>query len=361
MATLIETLEKRVKEIGYDAYLVADQMDIRYLTGIPVPQTSFLLVRPNGDHMIYVVSDTLRTAQLKLGMEYKIRVAEVGQPSPLDLLVADLPGMRLRRVGFDALPADVYLTLTEKVSDTTFAPGPDAMWGMRVIKSDEEIEYIRKAAKIADEGQKTAANVIRPGMREFEVAAEVEYTMRVLGSEDEGHRTIVTSGPRTILAVVSGYTTERKIRDGELVVVDTGATINGYRSDIGRTYVAGKPTPKQKEIYQLIRKAWGAAFACVKPGTVAADADVAGRKVLGEYEEYFDHELGHGLGLSFEPPFLGKGRKDVFRENMVVALELGLYIDSFGGMLVEDTVLVTKDGAERLSSPPLDWRADPTD
>jgi Xaa-Pro aminopeptidase len=192
-------------------------------------------------------------------------------------------------------------------------------------------------------------------MREYEVAAEVEYAMRMLGSEDEGHRTVVTSGPRTALGVGSGFTTDREMREGELVIVDTGATVNRYRTDLGRPYVLGKPTGRQKEIYNLVREAWHAAFTCVRPGAIAGDVDAAARRVFGEYEKYFDHEIGHGMGLTFEPPALGKNSKDMLKENMVVTVEPGLYIDGFGGILVEDTTVVIKDGAQRLSAPPLDW------
>jgi len=105
----------------------------------------------------------------------------------------------------------------------------------------------------------------------------------------------------------------------------------------------------------LVKNAWAASFACVKPGAIAGDVDAAARKVFGEYEKYFDHEVGHGVGLTFEPPALGKGSTDVLKENMTVTVEPGLYIDGFGGMLVEDTTVIVKDRAERLTAPPLDW------
>jgi Xaa-Pro aminopeptidase len=187
------------------------------------------------------------------------------------------------------------------------------------------------------------------------VGAEVDYAMGCLGSEDEGHKTIVTSGPRTALANTSGHITDREIREGDLVVVDTGATVKGYRTDLGRAYVVGKPTPRQQEIHRLVRGAWKAAFQAVRPGAIADDLDVAARKVLGNYEQYFNQEAGHGIGLSFEPPFLGKGRKDVLKENMVLAVEIGLYMDDFGGILIEDTVLVTKSGAECLTTVSSGW------
>jgi len=273
----------------------------------------------------------------------------------LELLLADLPTLNLKRVAFDTLTVVFHTQLTEKWKNTQWIPDRAIIWALRTIKSPEEIADIRKAAKFADEGQKTAAEIIKPGMREYEVAAEVEYAMRRRGSEDEGHRTMVTSGPRTVMGVESGYTTDRVIKEGEFVVVDTGATFNDYRTDLGRPYVAGKPTSKQKETYKLLVNAQEAAFVRVKPNVITGDLDVAAREVLGEYEKYFDHELGHGIGLTFEPPALGKNRTDVLKENMVITIEPGLYIDDFGGMILEDTILVTKEGAERLTAPPLDW------
>ena len=354
MTIRIEALRKKVVEQGYDAYLAADEMDICYLTGIPIPQEQLLLVTPDGDDVLYTLSDGFRTATMTVGNKCEIKAADVGQSS-LSLLLVDLPKLKLQKVAFDQLTALAYLKLTEKAKSMTLIPDRETMWALRMIKSPEEIGYIRKAAKIADEAQKTAAEVIKPGMREYEVAAEVEYTMRKLGSEDEGHRTLVSSGPRTTLGMGSGFTTNRRIDEGDIVVVDSGATINGYRTDLGRPYVAGKPTQKQKEIYELIQEAWAAAFACVKPGAIAGDVDTAARKVFGELEKYCDHEVGHGIGLTFEPPAVGKGSKDILKENMAVTVEPGLYIDGFGGMLIEDTTVVIKGGAERLTAPPLDW------
>jgi len=360
MTIRIETLRKKVEELGYDAYLVADGMerhytcDIIYLTGIPAPHAVLLLVNPNGDHVLYTSVHGLKTAKQKVENECQIKAADVDQSS-LELLLEDLPGMDLERIGFATLSAEAYLKLAAKAKNARFIPDRDTMWKLRMIKSKEEISNIRKAAKIANEGQKTAAEVIKPGMREYEVAAEVEHTMRVLGSEDEGHRTVLTSGPRTTLSSESGYTSDRMIKEGELVVVDTGATINGYRTDLGRPYVAGRPTSKQKEIYKLVRSAWNAAFACVKPGAIGGNVDAAARKVFGEYEKHFTHAVGHGIGLTFEPPALEKNSKDVLKENMTVTVEPGLYIDGFGGILVEDTTLVLKDGVEHLTAPPLDW------
>jgi len=361
MTVRIESLRKKVEELRYDAYLVTDAMNVRYLTGIPEPQSPYLLIQHDGDHVLYVLSDGLRASELFVGNECEIKASDFGavigtvEAPSLGLLLADLPEMDLGLVGFDTLSAADYLRLTEKTKNTTFISDRGTIWALRMIKSKEEILNIRKAAEIGEEAHKMAAEVIKPGMREYEVAAEVEYAMRSLGSEDEGHRTVVTSGPRTILGVVGGRTTDRKINKDELVIVDTGATINGYRSDLGRPYVAGKPTSKQKELYTLVRKAWDAAFALVKPGTIAGEVDAAARKAFGEYEKYCIHEVGHGIGLTSEPPALTKNSNHVLKENMAVNVEPALYIDGFGGFIIEDMTLVGKDGAERLTAIPMDW------
>jgi Xaa-Pro aminopeptidase len=350
----IETLRKKIIELGYDAYLVADEMDVRYMTGIPVPQSQLLLVKSDGNHTIYVLSDGLRTAESKVAGFCEIKAADPGKDS-LELLLPDLRGSNIRMLGFDSLLAEIYVKLSDRLREVHFVPDAGTIWSMRMIKSNDEIGNVRKAANIANRGQKTASEIIRPGMREYEVAAEVEHTMRVQGSEDEGHRTVVSSGPRAVFGVASGYSTDRMIKQGEFVIVDTGATIDGYRTDLGRTYLTAKPTPKQKEIYRLVQNAWEAAFSIIRPGAECGDVDAAARKVFGSYEKFFDHEVGHGLGLSFEPPALAKNSKEVLKENMVVTVEPGLYIDDFGAVLIEDTNLVTKYGAERLTALPLSW------
>jgi len=360
MTVRIETLRKKIEELGYDAYLATNELDVYYLTGLPVPQAPYLLVKTDGDHVIYVLSDGLNPATKFVGNVCEVKASKAGlhwgagMPS-LALLLEDLPGMNLKRVGFDTLSFADHQRLIEKSKDTAFIPDRGTMWDMRTIKSKEEVEYIRKALKISEEGMKRAVEVIKPGMREYEVAAEAEYTMRKLGSEDEGHRTILTSGSRTVLGVGSGYCTDRIINEGDLVIVDLGSTINGYRSDLARPYIAGKPTSKQQKIYEVVREAWDAGFACVKPGVIAGDVDAAIRNALGEYAKYLDHEVGHGMGLEHEPPALTVGSKDVFKEDMVVSVESAVNIPDFGYMIIEDLAVIRKDGAERLSDFTMEW------
>jgi Xaa-Pro aminopeptidase len=146
----IQNLRKKIEEHDYDAYIAADETNVGYLTNIPVPQQPLLLVKPDGNHLLYVLSDGLRIAETCVRGECEIKAADVGQSS-LELLLVDLPKTKLKRIAFDSLSAQVYLQLVERAKATMFLPDAETMWELRTIKSPDEIENIRKAAKIADE------------------------------------------------------------------------------------------------------------------------------------------------------------------------------------------------------------------
>ena len=150
-----------------------------------------------------------------------------------------------------------------------------------------------------------------------------------------------------------GGCSDRKIQKGDLVVVDVGATYKSYRSDMTRTFVAGTPSEKQKKLYQTVKTAQDKAFEAVKPKVKAADVDAAARKVIADasYGEYFVHGLGHGVGLEIhEPPTLSPDSKDTLAAGNVVTVEPGVYLVGYGGIRIEDTVLVHKNGAEKLTN-----------
>jgi len=356
----LEILTEKIGDLGYGGYLVTDELNVRYLTGIPAPQAPYLLVRPDGKHILYVMIDAVRIATAKVGAVCEAKAADfytgAGQ-STLEAFLSEFVSAKTKRLGFDALSSEAYLRLREKAKETTLVSDMKTMWAMRMIKSDDEIDAIRKAAKIADVGIRTAAETIKPGVMESEVAAEVEHAMRLAGSElghgIRGHPTGVYSGSRSYMGMF-GDSTSRKIGKDEFVIVDLGAKFDGYLADLARTFVAGKPTTQQQRIYDLVSKAWAASFECVKPGASGGSVDAAGRKVFGEDEKYFNHEGGHGVGLGLpEPPALTKNGLDKLTERMAVTVEPGIYFKDIGGVIIEDTVLVVKDGAERLTAPPL--------
>jgi Xaa-Pro aminopeptidase len=194
---------------------------------------------------------------------------------------------------------------------------------------------------------------VAAGIREYEVAAEIEYAMRKQGSSGTAFETIVASGVYS--AFPHGCCSDRKIREGDLVVVDVGATYKSYRSDMTRTFVAGNPSEKQKKLYQIVKKAQEKAFEAVKPNVKAADVDAAARKIIADagYGDCFVHNLGHGVGLEVhEPPTLSPDSKDVLAAGNVVTVEPGIYLVGYGGVRIEDAVLVQRNGAEKLTNGP---------
>lgn len=225
---------------------------------------------------------------------------------------------------------------------------------LRQVKDATEIENIRIACKIADDAFAKILTIIKPGIREFEVAAELEYFMRRLGSEAAAFTTIVASGWRSSLP--HGTATDKKICAGELVTMDFGATFKDYCSDITRTICVGKASDEQRKIYNLVLDAQLYGLETIKAGKSGKEIDEAVRNRLTDagYEKFFVHGLGHGVGLEIhEEPRLSKLSKcESLLPNMIVTDEPGLYIANFGGVRIEDTVLVTSGKAQALTRSP---------
>jgi Xaa-Pro dipeptidase len=257
-----------------------------------------------------------------------------------------------KKLAVDTLPIESWRALAKAVGgEEKLEPINNLIVELRIKKDEQEIKLIRQACKLADIGMQTAAEIIRPDMKEREVAAEVEYTMRKAGSDGTAFDTIVASG--FCCAYPHGASHERTIEDGDFVVVDLGAKYKFYCSDITRTFIAGKPSEKQTKMFKTIQWAQQKAIDAIKPGVAAKDVDAIARRVVEEagFCDYFVHNLGHGVGLEVhEVPVLSPDSKDVLEAGNVVTVEPGIYLPGFGGVRIEDTVLVTKSGAEKLTS-----------
>jgi Xaa-Pro dipeptidase len=256
------------------------------------------------------------------------------------------------KLAVDSIPIENWQALAKTAGDEKclIAAG-NVIKALRAVKTPDEAELIRQACRLADVGITTAYEVIEPGVGEQEVAAEVEYAMRRQGSSGTAFDTIIASGASS--AFPHGTCTNRTIEDGDLVIVDLGAIVGGYRSDITRTVTAGKVSSKQQEIYGTVKAAQELAFKAVKAGVKAIEVDATARAIIGRagFGDYFVHNLGHGVGLDIhEAPTLSPDSKDILEAGMVVTVEPGIYIVGFGGVRIEDTVLVTEFGAEKLTS-----------
>lgn len=225
---------------------------------------------------------------------------------------------------------------------------------LRQVKDAAEIACIKKACEIADRAFEKILDVLKPEVREVEVAAELEYFMRKFGSERAAFTTIVASGWRGSLP--HGTATDKKIAAGELVTMDFGAVFNGYCSDITRTICIGKASAEQKKIYNAVLTAQLYGLEIITAGKSGVDVDAAVRKNLEDagFGENFVHGLGHGVGLEIhEEPRLSKFSKtENLLPNMIATDEPGLYFENFGGVRIEDTVLVTSGAAQPLTRSP---------
>lgn len=343
----------RIRDIlaqkGVDALLVSDEKNIYYFTGfpwgfrllIPLDRECILFVHSvNYEAAKYATRDI---AGLKIEL---IRVGEKGSQRVLDVI----GGGGFKTIGFDRISATEYIRIRDSLGSLRLECLEEAIWSLRKVKDESELTLIRKAAELTGRGMMKAFEVIRPGLMDWEVAAEIEYEMRRLGSNGVAFDTIVCSGPES--AFPHGGFGERKIEEGDLVVVDVGAKYHGYCADMTRTFVAGKPSETQRELYEIVREAQRLAIERVRSGVKAKDVDKVARKYIADkgYDEYFVHSLGHGVGLDIhEPPTIGPINEETLSSGNVITIEPGIYIPGFGGIRIEDTILVLEDKAIKLT------------
>lgn len=238
-----------------------------------------------------------------------------------------------------------------------FTDATEIMTDLRIVKSSEEIQRIKRAARIADKAMSAAVEAVKPAVAETIVAGEAEYVMRQNGAE-EFFRTYVASGPRSSIA--HGIVSRRKMRKGELVMIDLHPTLDGYHGDICRTVCVGKPSEKQRKAFNAYLKAQRAAVRAAGPSATMTQLENIMHQIFEKegYEEYFVGPPIHGVGLEFEEPplpaghafFHGEEPKDELKPGMVISIgNCGLYLGDFG-VRIEDTVAITEKGCEELTT-----------
>jgi len=226
----------------------------------------------------------------------------------------------------------------------------DQLTNLRSRKVSEEIDKIRGAIRIASDSFLDALPRLKPGAKEKAVGDFLEIRMKRRGGEGPGFSTIVASGPRG--ALPHGKATDKAVEKKELVVIDFGVRFQGYHSDETKTVILGKPDGRQKKIYDLVRRAQERAMKAIRPGVSVRRIDAAARGVIsrGGYGEFFGHGTGHGIGLAVhEPPTISPRGSGVVEAGMIFSVEPGIYIPGWGGVRLEDLVLVTERGCEVLT------------
>ncbi len=264
-----------------------------------------------------------------------------------------LNSLDIASIGFEEeyMSYKTHQELNKLCSDITFVPLEEEIKKMRQIKAQQEIANIQKAIEITERAFEKLLPEIKPGRTEKELAAELEYLLKKEGGEKAAFDFIVASGPRSSLP--HGVASDKKINKGEFITFDFGTYYNNYCSDMTRTVVLGEPSDKQQEVYSIVLKANKLVCEKLQPGMTGAEADAIARDIIKEagYGENFGHGLGHGLGIEVhESPRLSTESETTLKAGMVVTNEPGIYIADWGGVRIEDDLLITEEGCQVLNS-----------
>lgn len=341
-----QTVESGLAGRKLDGLLVSFGPNLRYLSGF-TGSNGLLLMLPGKSTLF---TDPRYTIQAGQECACRVKIAK----GPLaNEVVAAIAKLGLRRVGYEPalMSCDAYQSLEARLpAKASFIAVKGWIEELRMVKSPLEIERIRRSVETNSRAFEQAVGRVRPGMKEQDLAAELEYRMRRLGAEKPSFDTIVAAGVRG--ALPHAQPTAARFRTGELIVVDMGAIEEGYCSDMTRMLFLGAPGAKVKRTYKAVLEAQLAGIDAVRAGARTAAVDAAARKVLKGYglDGAFIHSTGHGLGLEIhEPPRLGKRDKGRLRAGMAITIEPGVYLEGFGGIRIEDTVVVTEKGCEILT------------
>jgi Xaa-Pro aminopeptidase len=344
-------LRKLLRAAGADSLLVTNFTNVTYLTGF-IGDDSYLLVGPKDT---ILVSDPRYTTQLE---EECPDITVSIRPPGKNMLDGVAEAARSAKVANLAIEAEamtvgLYGQFEAKLSKSKLVPASGLVEQLRVIKDKQEIEEIELAARYAEKGFAILRATLRPERTEKEIAADLEYQLRLLGARGCSFPPIIAVGARA--ALPHAQPTDQKIGDGDFVLVDWGATARHYKSDLTRVLVTGKISPKLERVYNVVLKAQLQAIAAIKPGLAGREVDAVARGIIADagFGRHFGHGLGHGLGLDVhEAPRLAAAAEQILKPGMVVTVEPGIYLPGWGGVRIEDDILVTKTGCEILTNVP---------
>jgi Xaa-Pro aminopeptidase len=334
-----------LQRFGIDLILFTDLRDVRYLSGFTGSEGALLL----GEDEVFLFTDSRYTTQAanEAGgctiVEFRDMATAIA--SQVKEIGAGSIGFQGEHVTF-SLHADLLHLLPGLL---LVALGPEIA-ALRSVKDCHEIEILTKTAAIASESFGDVISMIRPGISEKELALRLELALRTRGADGKSFDFIVASGERG--ALPHGRASEKMLCSGELVTVDFGAILDGYASDETVTVAVGRIDAKQREIYQIVRDAHDMAIEAVRPGVALKHLDAVARDHISEkgFGDFFRHGLGHGVGLDVhEKPVVSFRSEGKVLEGMVFTIEPGIYLPSWGGVRIEDTVCVTSGGCKLLT------------
>lgn len=340
-------VREALQRANLPAFIVGNLPNVQWLTGFT---GSSGLAVVSKDRAAFV-TDSRYTIQAREEVEGFELVSFANPTTQADALHGVVSALGVDTVGFErTLTYGTWEDWTQKLGGVRLVPAEDLIAPLRMIKIPDEIAKIREACKLADACMDRALRMVQPGVSEYDIGLDIEFFIRRSGAEI-AFAPIVVSGPNS--ARPHGKPSERKLERGDFVTLDLGATLDGYNSDITRTVVVAEASDRHREIYDRVLRAQLAAIAAIKPGASGKAVDQIARDELGDLAVYFGHGLGHGLGRSVhDAGGLSPTRDCAIEVGQVWTVEPGVYLEGFGGVRIEDDVVVTPDGVEVLTHYP---------
>lgn len=334
---------------GLDGVVIFSPENLRYLTGFSGEASYGLITHKN----MYLVTDYRFADQANAEcVGVNIICRDRDRQTLGDVFKCLLSGENAKNVGVETehLSHDIWVALHFRLSDFNTVPTKGLIETLRICKDSWEISQIQEAALIADTALEALLGQIELGVSERDLARELDYLIKSYGADDVSFPTILGFGANS--AKPHCVPSQRPLMSGDFVLIDFGAMVNGYRSDMTRTFVAGKPSDQQTIMMKAVLRAQEVAIAAVRPGISGRELDQEAIRVLNlsPFKKYAGKGLGHGVGLKLhERPFLGPNCDEVLQAGCIVTIEPGLYIPQYGGVRYEDDILVQDTGAKCLT------------
>ena len=348
-------LVRSLKSAGVDALLVSGESNVRYLTGFTGDSTWLYLSKS----ATVLISDSRYTTQIANECpELDVDIRDARKPMSVSTS-AIVKKAKTKRLGIEAdhLTVSQHAALVAKIDAAELITTTGLTEKLRQVKDKWEMEQIREAIHIAQRGIGVVRSSLTVDQSERQIRYLLESAMRDFGATGPGFEPIVGVGPTA--ALPHAHAGDLLVRESPVLLIDWGAeTHSGYRSDLTRVFITGKPTKQMRTVYETVLKAEQKAIAAIKPGVKCKDVDAIARKIIADtgFGKYFGHGLGHGLGLDVhESTRMSPISEDVFEPGMVITVEPGIYLPGKYGVRIEDDILVTRDGHEVLSSVPREF------
>lgn len=344
-------LRRLLGERGLDALLITSPNDILYLTGF-VGEASVALVGPK---KLWILSDFRFQEELEPLKAFATVIIRTGPMGAAMAALVNDTGFKRVGVQSDVMTAAAKSTLAKGVGARRLVDAPGLLSGLRAVKDEQELATIRAAIRVQERALALTLPTIKPGQPEVEIAAQLEFECRRLGAEGMSFGTIVAAnanGSRPHYRAGAA-----KTKQGGTLLIDWGARVGGYCSDMTRTFALGRWSPRMREVYRIVLEAHEAGVSAVRAGMRCRDVDAAARSVIERagYGAEFGHSLGHGIGLDIhEEPRVAKEVDRELESGMVITIEPGIYLPGLGGVRIEDDIVVGPRGGRSLCSLPKD-------